>query len=52
MCNLIECSSTYSETAGSLWFYSNDEATNFDVDPANNDDNITILNLLNIRLNY
>ena len=27
--NLIEYSSNYSETTGSLWFYSKDEATNF-----------------------
>ena len=29
MYNLIEYSSNYSETTGSLWFYSKDEATNF-----------------------
>ena len=33
--NLIECSSNYSETTGSLWIYSKDEATNFDADIAN-----------------
>ena len=27
--NLIEYNSSYSETTGSLWFYSKDEATNF-----------------------
>ena len=27
MCNLIEYSSNYSETARSLWFYSKDKAT-------------------------
>ena len=27
--NLIEYSTNYSETTGSLWFYSNNEATNF-----------------------
>ena len=27
MYNLIICSSNYSDTAGSLWFYSKDEAT-------------------------
>ena len=32
MYNLIEYSSNYSETTGSLWFYSKDEATNFDFD--------------------
>ena len=32
MYNLIEYSSNYSETTGSLWFYSKDEATNFNVD--------------------
>ena len=35
MYNLIEYSSNYSETTGSLWFYSKDEATNFNVDIAN-----------------
>ena len=34
--NLTEYSSNYSETKGSLWFYSKDEATNFDADIANN----------------
>ena len=29
MHNLIEYSSNYSETTGSLWFYSKDEANNF-----------------------
>ena len=33
--NLIEYSSNYSETTGSLWFYSKDEATNFNADIAN-----------------
>ena len=46
--NLIEYSSNYSETTGSLSFYSKDETTNFDADIANNND----LDLLNIRLNY
>ena len=32
MCNLIEYSSNYSGTTGSLWFYSKDEATNFNTD--------------------
>ena len=36
--NLIEYSSNYSETTGSLWFYSKDEATNFNADIANTDD--------------
>ena len=36
MYNLIEYSSNYSETTGNLWFYSKDEATNFNVDIANN----------------
>ena len=36
--NLIEYSSNYSETTGSLWFYSKDEATNFDADIVNTDD--------------
>ena len=32
---LIENSSNYSETTGSLWFYSKDKATNFNADIAN-----------------
>ena len=36
MYNLIDYSSSYSETTGSLWFYSKDEATNFNSDIANN----------------
>ena len=35
MYNLLEYSSNYSETRGSLWFYSKDEATNFNNDIAN-----------------
>ena len=35
MYNLIEDSSNYFETTGSLWFYSKDEATNFNADIAN-----------------
>ena len=38
MFNLIEYSSNYSKTTGSLWFYSKDEATNFDADIANTDE--------------
>ena len=34
--NLIEYSSNYSETVGSLWFHSKDEATNFNAGSANN----------------
>ena len=30
--NLIEYALNYSETTGSLWFYSKDEATNFHAD--------------------
>ena len=37
MYNLIEYSSNYSETAGCLWFYSEDEAANFDNNIANTD---------------
>ena len=37
MYNLREYSSNYSETAGSLWVYSKDEATNFNADIANDD---------------
>ena len=36
MCNLLEYSSHYSETTESLWFYSKDEATNFNADITNN----------------
>ena len=38
MYNLIECSSNYSKTTGSLWLCSKDEATNFnaDIDNYNN----------------
>ena len=42
MYNLIEYNSNYSEATGSLWFYSKDEATNFNADIANT-------NLLSIR---
>ena len=35
MYNLIEYSSKYSETTGGLWFYSKDEATDFNPDIAN-----------------
>ena len=38
MYNLIKFSSNYSETRGSLWFYSKDEATNFNADIANTND--------------
>ena len=34
---MIEYSSNYSETTGSLWFYSKDEATNFNANIANID---------------
>ena len=33
--NLIEYSSNYFDTTGSLWFYSKDEATNFNANIAN-----------------
>ena len=36
MYNLTEYSSNYSETTGSLWFYSKGEATDFNADIANN----------------
>ena len=35
MYNLIEYSSRSSETTGSLWFYTKDEATSFNADVAN-----------------
>ena len=50
MYSLIEYSLNYFQKAGILWFYSKDEANNFNADIAN--DNIMILNLLNIRLDY
>ena len=48
MYNLIEYSSNYSKTTRSLWFYSKDEATNFNADIANTN----ILNFSYKRLNY
>ena len=38
MYNLIEYSSNYSETTGSFWFYSKDEATDFNADITNTND--------------
>ena len=35
MYNLIEYSSNYSDTKGSLWFYFKNEESNFDADIAN-----------------
>ena len=35
MCNLIEYSPNHSKKTGDLWFYSKDEAANFNVDTAN-----------------
>ena len=35
MYNLLEYSSNYFETTGNLWFYSKDEATNFNANVAN-----------------
>ena len=35
MYNLLEYSSNYSETTGSLWFYSKGEATHFNIDIVN-----------------
>ena len=37
MYSLMEYSSDYPETTRSLWFYSKDEATNFNADIANNE---------------
>ena len=37
MYNLIEYSSNYFETTASLWFYSKDEAPNFNADIVNDD---------------
>ena len=42
--NLIEYSLNYSETTGSLWFYSKDEATNF-----NNIENLDNSEVSNLR---
>ena len=39
MYNLTEYIWNYSETTGSLWFYSKDEATDFNVDITNNNNN-------------
>ena len=36
MYNFIEHSSKYSETTGTFWFYSKDQATDFNADVANN----------------
>ena len=47
MYNLIEYSSNGSERTGRLWFYSKDEATNFNEDIANDNDFKSF-----IRLNY
>ena len=38
MYDLLEYSLNYSDTAGSLWFYSKDEATNVNANIATNDD--------------
>ena len=35
MYNLVEYNSNYSETTGSLWFYSKFEATNYNADIGN-----------------
>ena len=45
--NIIEYSSKWSQTTGSLWFYSKDEATNFNVDIARDNN----FKSLNVRLN-
>ena len=37
MYNLVEYSSSYPETTGNLWSYSNNEATNFNNDVGNTD---------------
>ena len=48
MYNLIEYSSNYSETTGSLWFYSKNEATKFNANIANTND----FKSFKIRLDY
>ena len=35
MYNFLEYRSNYSDTTGSFWFYSKDEATRFDADVVN-----------------
>ena len=46
--NLLECSSNYFDTAGSVWFYSEDKANNFN----SNIGNANNLILSCIKLNY
>ena len=48
LCNLLEYSSNCSDTAGRLWFYSKDEATNLNADIGNY---ATYTSLLCIKLN-
>ena len=48
MYNPIEYSSMHSETTGSLWFYSNDEATNFN----NNIENIDNFKSFEYKSNF
>ena len=43
MYNLIEYSSNYSETTGSLWFYSKEEPTNFNGDLANTNNSKSLM---------
>ena len=49
MYDLIEYTSNYSKTTGSLWFYSKDEATNFNADIANNNNFKSFKYLLNLE---
>ena len=49
MYNLIECNSNYSQTTGNLWFYSKDEATDFN-NKIKNTDNFKSFSLLQIML--
>ena len=51
MYNLIEYSSNYSETTGSLKFYSKDEATDFDNAIANTDSFKSFIYKSNIIIN-
>ena len=48
MYNLIEYSSNYIDTTGTLWFYSKDEATNINLILRT----AMVLNLSSIKLNY
>ena len=52
MYNLFEYSSNSCDKTGSLWFYSKDEATNFNVDVTDGNNFNFFKNISAIRLNY